>query len=454
MGWKDKIDGGASYSRKWWWPLVSTEIRFLFFIEFAVVLIGAIVAGGLIWCSKGFTTLSDGFEFARLLITAMIAVGGGYGLILASRRSAKFSEQVDTGQKQADTTQKQLFNEQLGRGAELLANGEIVMRQTGIRVLADLAERAISEPRQVKLIMSIIHDFVHANASSPSEDKERLDIAIGIRTLGYLYNEVDKSDDSGGFRKLLSFSSCHLEGLGFKNAELQEANFQSAKLQGANFRGANLQRANFIGAKLERAIFRGAKLERAIFRGANLQGANFIGAKLERARFYLAKLQGANFSGAELQRANFTEVESQEMDFTEAKLQKANLRDAQLQGANFKVAQLQGADFKGAKLQNVNFDSAKLEWAYSTGVDFSSAKNLTEAQVKEMIFEVNLPPRLPEDLENSLDLKRRYELKEDPNNKSIHYRCFVESDAEWSGKRVDEWVNQYITSIRDSEDAS
>ena len=325
--------------RKWWERLVSTEIRILFLIEFAVVLIGAIVAGGLIWCSKGFATLSDGFEFARLFIAVMIAVGGAHGLILASRRSAKFSEQVDTGQKQ-------LFNEQLGRGAELLANKEMVVRQTGIRVFEDFAERT---PEQIKLIMQIIHDFVRANASSSSKGQKRLDIALGIRTLASLYN---KSGRLVELEELVQFLGCHLEGLSFSNANLQGAIFLKANLQGANFFDANLQGANFIDAKLQEA----------------------------------------------------------------------------------------------------NFIYAKLQWADCTLANFSNAKNLKEDQIKGMIFHAENQPTLPKVLELSLDPKRSYEFKKDPDNKSIPRRYFVKSDAEWSGKDVDEWVREYLASIRNPKD--
>ena len=393
---------------KWWGPLVSTEIRILFLIEFAVVLIGAIVAGGLIWCSKGFATLSDGFEFFRALVAAMIAVGGAYGLILASRRSAKFSEQVDTGQKQ-------LFNEQLGRGAELLTRKEMVMRRTGIRVLEDLAETTINKPEQVELIMRIIHDFVHEKTSSSSEDEERLDIALGIRTLASLYNEVDKSDGPVGFIKLLNFSWCHLEKLDFKNAELQGVNFMGAKLEGANFDSAELQGVNFGGAEL--------------------QGADFRGAKLERARFYRAQLQGANFDSAKLEGASFI--------------------GAELQWADFDSAELQEATFRSAKLQGANFRSAKLEWVDCTGADFLGAENLKKEQVGVMIFDTKFFPKLPKGVKDDLDPKFGYEWKEDSGDKS-NRRYFVQPDVnakesekwEWSGKSVDE----HLASIRNPKD--
>ena len=450
---KDK-KGGASYLRKWWGWLVSILFKILRWI-FSVEGVSLLFTGGLMvfvvyeffwWQTTEFFEVENvkNAKSSQLLILTLGSIGAACGLILAARRSAKFSEQVDTAQKQvgiaqkqleiaqkqADTGQKQLFNEQLGRGAELLANKEMVVRQTGIRVFEDFAERT---PEQIKLIMQIIHDFVHANASSSSKGQKRLDIALGIRTLGSLYNEVDKSDGSDGFRKLLDFSRCHLEGLNFTETELQGADFWRAKLQGVRFMGAQLQGVRFMGAQLKEADFE----------CANLQEADFNDAKLQEARLIAAQLQGANLISANLQG----------VDFWQANLQGVEFWGANLQGANFKVAQLQGAQFLDAQLQRTDFNGAQLQWADCIAADFSDAKNLTEEQVKGMIFKVDAPPKLPDGLEQFLDKKRGYKFEKDSNNESDFNYYFVDSDAEWSGKRVDEWVREYLASIREPEDA-
>ena len=287
----------------------------------------------------------EDLEFARVLILAMGALGGAYGLILATIRSVKFSDQVKTGQEQ-------LFNQQLGQGATLLANGEVHIRGTGIRVLGDLAERTIGEIEQVELIMRTIHDFVHVNPSPSSGNEGRLDITLGIRTLVSLYK---KSGQKTELKKLVQFQGCYFARLNFKDAELQ----------GADFRGAD---------------------------------------------FSVAELQGADF-----------------------------------RGADFSVAKLQGADF----------DSAELQGADCTNADFSNATDLTEDQVKGMIFENNKLPILPEDLEKFLDPKCGYEWKKDSDDKS-NRRYFVQPDVnakesekwKWSGKSVDE----YLASIRNPKD--
>ena len=388
---------------------VSTETgRFLIFL-----FVEAIVAG-VFFCFHSCE--GKDLEFTRTLILAIATVGGLYGLILAAFRSAKLSEQVKTAKEQ-------LFSQLLGQGAKLLANGEIVMLPTGIRLLADLAEGLINEPKQVKLIMSVIHDSVCSKATPPLKDKEtedkevkdkevkdKDDIEISIKTLGSLYNASGKLDE---FKELVQFQGCYLVGLNLKDVKLQEADFSAAKLQNTNFRSAELQWVNFTDAELRDADFRHAKL----------QGAKFNLTELQEAKFNLTELQGVNFT------------------------------DAKLQDANFNSAELQGVDFRGAGLQGVNFKNAKLEWADCSMVDFLDAQRLTRNHVNGMIFLTDHPPILPKRLEQFLNEDRCYESKKDPNDESSFSRCFIESDAEWSGKDVDEWVREYLASIRGPEDA-
>ncbi len=308
----------------------------------ALVLMTLVVVEFFCWQATEFFEVENaGDQPSQLLILTLGAIGAACGLILAARRSAKFSEQVEIGQKQVETGQKQLFNEQLGRAAELLTKDQKPMRRASIRILEGLAETKLKQGlskeniKQAQLIMRIIHDFVHEKTRPPPEKKEsletrikngkeKLDIALGIRTLASLYNE------SGGL------------------VELEElVQFQGCRLEGLNFTDANLQ----------------------------------------------------------------------------------------------------GADFWDASLQGALFYNAKLEWADCTMVDFSDAQSLTRNHVKGMIFLTDYPPILPKRLEQFLSEDRCYEFKEDPDDESNHRRYFVKSDAEWSGR----WVNEYLASISNPE---
>ena len=236
-------------------------LRWFFFTDGGILVIFLLIALAVavsLGCFYTIEKISKKPEVARVVVLALGGVAGACGLVLAARRSKKFSEQVDTGQKQ-------LFNEQLGRGAELLTKDQKPMRRTGIRILEDLAETKLKQGlskeniKQAQLIMRIIHDFVHEKTSPPpknrkklytriAEGRESLDIALGIRTLVSLYNESGKLDE---LKKLVQFRGCRLEGLDFNDARLQGANFRYARLQGVGFRNAELQKADFDRAELE-----------------------------------------------------------------------------------------------------------------------------------------------------------------------------------------------------------
>ena len=318
-----------------WWVSFSTEAIILC----CALCLGVLVVGEFFWwqATEFFEVENAGDQPSELLIVTLGAIGAACGLILAARRSAKFSEQVEIGQKQVETGQKQLFNEELGRGAELLTKQEKPMRRTGIRILEDLAETKLKQGlskeniKQTQLIMRIIHDFVHEKTRPPPEKKEnletriekgkeKLDIALGIKTLASLYNESGRLVE---LEELVQFQGCRLEGL------------------------------------------------------------------------------------------------------------------------NFTDANLQGADFWGASLQGALFYNAKLEWADCSMVDFSDAQSLTRNHVNGMIFLTDHHPMLPKRLEQFLDKRRSYEFKEDPDDESNPRRYFVKSDAEWSGR----WVNEYLAEI-------
>ena len=299
-------DKEISYPQKFQRQRAFIEMgRFLIFL-----VVEAIVAGGFFCFYSGE---NKGLEFTRTLILAMAAVGGVYGLILAAIRAVKLSEQVNTGQEQ-------LFNQQLGQGATLLASHEMPIRQTGIRVLGDLAERTIDESKQVELIMRTIHDFVHANAIPPSRDEpKRRDIVLGIKTLVSLYK---KSGQKTELKKLVQFQECYLVGLNFKDAELQGVDFKGANLQAADFRFAKLQGVDFSFAKLGliKMNWKGAD-----FRCAKLEGAHFIGAELQEVKF-----QGVNFKDVKLEWTDCTDA-----DFSDAK----GLTENQVKGMIFKFDQ-------------------------------------------------------------------------------------------------------------------
>ena len=327
---------------------------------------------------------SKNLEFTRTLILALAAVGGGYGLILAAIRSVKLSEQVEMAQEQVKIGQKQAVT-----GQKQLFNQQLGQ---GATLLA-------SEKMPIRRTgIRVLGDLAERTIGEPEQAQ------LIMRTIHDFVHanacpssrSEERLDITLGIRTLVSL----YKKSGQKTELKKLVQFQGCYLAGLNFKDAELQGADFTDARLYGSDFRNAELQGVDFSFAKL---NFIKMTWKGAHFIGAKLEGAHFIGAELQ---------------------------------------------GAKLQGVNFKDVKLEWADCTDADFSDAKGLTENQVKGMIFKFDQPLTLPNELEQFLDPRRSYELGLNPDDSSNLTRRFVESDAEWSKK----WVNEYLASIRNPKD--
>ena len=339
-------------------------------------------------------------DLVRNYIFFFGGLGALYGVAVSSRR--------------ARTAASQLFNERLGRGADLLANAEINIRRTGIRVLEDLAKKATDEER--KLIIQVIQDFAHAQADKFKEeelkmmasDKTKLDIELAIKTVIILAESSEISKEEIHFEKInlsqLSFGKLKTNlSISFFGSILNEVDFSFVKLIGTDFRYAELNRAYFTLSELNETDFRAAKLN----------GTNFNDAELKKTNFNDAELKGASFQGAELKKVSFYE----------AKLNGANFVNVELNEVNFRDAELNGSYFRHSELKTVNFRDADC-----SDVDFMGAVEITQNQVNGMLFERGKEPILPEGLE--IPKSRAYTWQKDEDGETK--RRFVKSDAEWS----------------------
>ncbi len=298
---------------------------------------------------------------------------------------------------QFEVAKRSQFNDQLGRGAELLAHQELPARVSGVRILEDLGKSVAADSAENKLVSDILLDFVREKAAPPLKNdgtpyasfeewptpkprEKRRDIEMAIKALGEIV-----PDDADVRRKYLNFSRLDLRILGLSDTNLKSANLI----------GANLQRANLKDAQLQ---------------GANLSGANL----------HSARLRGANLEGASLL-------------FTS------------LQGANLKDAQLQGADLNGANLLGTCL----------SGTDLKDVRNLMRFAIERIAYHKDEKPKnLPEGL--SLPKDRAYGALDrsggtnDPNEDLLAV-YFVKSDQPWSEKNVDEWVAKELAEEKELE---
>jgi uncharacterized protein YjbI with pentapeptide repeats len=158
-------------------------------------------------------------------------------------------------------------------------------------------------------------------------------------------------------------------GTGKLSTSLISVDLSDVDLHGANLDGANLT-ADFSGADLTDAYLRGANLSDALLDDTDLRGAHLVGANLSDATLNDADLSGALLVGANLERAD---------------LRGAHVHSDWLHGANLRGASLEGADLSDAILYYVNLHGARLVGANLSGADLSSANNLTQQQLDQVL---------------------------------------------------------------------
>lgn len=350
----------------------------------------------------------------RSMIFALGALGGIYGVILAARRLRAFEKQVAVVQQQAQTAEKNLFNDRLGRAIETLGREDRFIRISALRLLESLAKDSeqAGEEDNKRLILGIIHGFI-CNRAFLMRDKEtgefvnpkgnaqkRHDISTAIKTLFGLVDDLET-------RKKYP-----LIALDFRNIDLWEADLQGVNVSKTVFRDTFLQ-----GAKLKDANLMNADLQGTDLRDADLQDAYLWRANLEDSKLGYANLQGANLSDARLRGA----------DLSSANLRGADLAGGNLEDSKLVRASLQSVDLSNARLYGADLSNTNLHGADLSGVKkLKSIKGFTQIQFDKIIYRVEFPP---ESLSIELELPqhRAYNTREDGT------KYFVES-----GRLVDE----------------
>ncbi|MGC6475211.1 MAG: pentapeptide repeat-containing protein [Parvibaculales bacterium] len=385
------------------------------------------------------------------LITAIILGGTGWAIF-----------------SQFQVAQRSQFNDQLGRGAELLAHAELTARVSGVRVLEDLAKSVKPDSDENKLVANILLDFVRERAAPPMKEdgtpyadenaprhtlwdgmpyessvawpepkppEARLDIETAVLALGNIVPE-----DMAARSKYLNFSRLDLRGLDLPGAKLQHAYIFHAKLQGANLKEANLQHANLDQTDLQHAVLSGANLQHAALTYATLQGAYLSSANLQNtnllatmtnANLWFADLRGArlldaSFENASLWHADFRGADLENVNFQGANLENVNFQGADLKNPNFERASLANANLQGVNLVNANFENlslvgaqlqhadlrdAKFWFANLSDTNFQGVKNISTQQLAKIIYDKDKPPQnLPDGV--ALPSERAYELRD------------------------------------------
>ena len=247
------------------------------------------------------------------------------------------------------------------KGAQMLGDKRLSVRQAGIIILNDLAKSELEK-----------HSKQRNNL--PLNCAEVLEKFIADRG-----HEIPVTEDRG-----------HIINSNPISADAQFALEVLIKINATTKKPINLQGANLTGAYLANAMLRYAKLNQVMLDGAYLEGAN-----LDHATLTDASLTSANLKNTKLRRTNMNRA-----DLYSAKLYSADIRGSKLVGAIFKnsslhnaillEANLRHADFSGADLSGTHFpEDIESQMDYSR-IKFEEASAYTEHPPKNLPKSIKL----------------------------------------------------------------
>ena len=239
----------------------------------------------------------DFHESMRNLIFTFTGIGAAIGLYFAAKRQKTFSDQM---QVQAD----QSFNERLGRGVELLAKDDVIMRSAGVRILVDLANNA--SEAQKPIVGNIIYDFFR--------DKVRIKYyKNGKRRLRSKKEGYEDLQNALDF--LVNIPIDERENVYQNWLYIGKLDFRNSDFSDLSFVGKNLKNIDFSDCYIFDATFENATIENIFMRESEINGTSFCKAKIFDSDFFRADIEDSNFRFAKIEKTSFLFVKIVEVEF-------------------------------------------------------------------------------------------------------------------------------------------
>ena len=363
-------------------------------------------------------TAAELIEAVRVWIFSVGLIGGGYGLVLAAKRTEKFATQVEN-------SQAQLFNDRLGRGVELLSNDKMIMRSAGVRILENLGET--SSPQETALIVDILYDFLNSKGKL-GELKEIQEKDRKIYRSAPISMKKTSREDRIDLENCLNTILKLVETLGKDNTDLELKNLDLRKLKLTSGEISSIylyaDDCDFSEAEIRLSTLKTTRIV-----GCNISKTTFKGKSLTPVRLflcygYMLDIYRGKFIAMTCIRSNFC---------------RASFAKATLSRGNFLNCNLDGVNFTGAIFKDVEFKNPTLLCTDFSGADLAGASGITQEEFNKIIYNKYDPPiNLPEGLELPED--RVYGPGE-----SYPYKCFVKSDDEQlRGRPVKEVLDELL----------
>ena len=387
----------------------------------------------------------DLYESVRNLILSMGGVGAAIGLWFADRRQKALSKQVQGQSEQVQVLSRQVhvqmdqdFNDRLGRGVELLADENVVMRSAGVRVLVDLASNANEE--QKSLVANIIYDF--------SINKARIQYDDNNQPLS-LNEKESRQDVQNALDFLISLSLDEQEKLlpnrlmeyklNLRDLDFSYLNFIDKKLENIDLSQTIIKNVNFSHATIEGVNFSRAIIKNSIFSDTTIANTRF---GMEYDRYSLTRTFENLPPKAIIFKCDFNDAYINDTTFCNVKIESSNFFDIDLFGSGgfYDVEFWEG----GFSYKNIIGISSDSDLPYFIGTDLGDSEfQFANALEPDKFFELCYAPtnEQQDDITNFIDESRIYRAIDFPT------KVFVISDKSgepwnkpWSGQPVREWV--------------
>lgn len=255
-------------------------------------------------------------EVWRNLILGVSAVAG---LCIATWRSISASKQVKLTEAGHNTDRYQ-------KGAAMLGDARLSVRQAGVFGLTELAENNFEayHATVMKLLCSFIkdrsledkraHELERRGKDEENQPPQTIahDCQTALNSLCDL-NRIGMTQVNKPFSGKIDLEGAILNGAFLGLCDLRNANFTGAKLQKAFLHSAKLSGSNLMYANLKSAILADADLSDSDLRYANLSAATLNGAILSNANLNSVKLhQGNGVTVKQLEAAKYVESDFME----------------------------------------------------------------------------------------------------------------------------------------------
>lgn len=170
-----------------------------------------------------------------------------------------------------------------------------------------------------------------------------------------------------------------------EECNFKECDFVNAIANNLVVLNVNMMRSKFNLASVRNAFFYNVLLHWGAFNEANFANSIFVGSS-----FHHSALEKADFSRVRFFACEFSNANLHGTNLISARMEKVLFDETNLASCNFSSARIANCSFNKCNFDKVIFDKETIfENCIFSGIDFSTAVGLSEAKIKNCIFELD-----------------------------------------------------------------